>query len=246
MTARRPARALIATDLDGTLVGDREALARLNLDLAGARDRIALVYVTGRVLASTLALIEAEGLLRPDAIVAGVGTAIHLGPRWELDPAWARRMAHDWDAAAVDAAAARLPALAPQPAEALGPFKRSFWVRPEAARPAMSALARDLRGRGARARMIYSSDRDLDVVPIRGGKGGATLYAAALLGVPSERVVACGDSGNDVDLLAVGAYAAVVANAGQDLVRHAPGHAYRASAPFAGGVHEALRHFGVV
>lgn len=246
MNVGRPARAMLATDLDGTLVGDRAALARLNQDLARARGDLALVYVTGRVLASAQALIEAEALLRPDAIVAAVGTTFHLAPAWAEDPAWARRMAVGWDAAAVDAAAAALPALVPQPAAVLGPFKRSFWVAPDAVRAAVSALAHALARRGARARFVYSSDRDLDVLPIRGGKGVATLYAAARLGVAPERVVACGDSGNDVDLLGVGGQAALVANAGADLVRHAPRGAYLARAPYAGGVHEALRHFGVV
>ena len=246
MSGRRPFDFLIATDLDGTLVGDPEALARLNRDLTRVRHRVALAYVTGRVLRSTLALIEAEGLLRPDAIIAGVGTTIHAGPRWASDAAWERRMRHGWREADVDAAAAAVPSLARQPEDAQGPFKRSFWVPPGEARRAIGLLSRELRARGVLARLIYSSDRDLDVLPLRGGKGPASIYLAGRLGVRPDYVIACGDSGNDVDLLAAGGSSAVVANALPELLQRAPAHAYFADAPFAGGVHEALRHYGVV
>lgn len=237
---------MIATDLDGTIVGDAEALTRLNHDLARVRDEVALVYVTGRAPASTLALIASEGLLVPDAIVAGVGTSIHLAPPWASQAVWERHISPGWSPQAVDAAAAELAALVPQPAEALGPFKRSFWLAPGEACATLEALAWGLQRRRVRARLIYSSDRDLDVIPVRGGKGPATRYVAARLRVPCAHVIACGDSGNDVDLVAVGESAAIVANARPELLRYAPAHAYRATAPYAGGVHEALRHYGVV
>lgn len=237
--------ALLATDLDGTLVGDPAALARLNAALVPRRGAVGLAYVTGRTLPSTLALIARAGLLPPDAIVAGVGSSIHVGAGWEPDAAWERRMRPGWSAGAVDAAAAAC-ALTAQPAEAQGAFKRSFWVPPAALPAARAGLARELRARGVLARLIYSSDRDLDVVPLRGGKGPATLHLAARLGVDPARVVGCGDSGNDVDLLAACGAAAVVGNAGRELRTRAPAHAYFARAAYAGGVEEALRHFGVL
>ncbi len=246
MSTGRPHRFLLATDLDGTLVGDAAALARLNHDLAQVRDRVALVYVTGRMLASTLALIASEGLLVPDAIVAGVGTAIHLAPSWPPEADWERHLSNGWSASAVDAAAAELPALELQPADARGPFKRSFWLAPGQAVATMGALAEGLHERRVLARLIYSSDRDLDVIPSRGGKGPATLYLSGRLGVAAEHIVACGDSGNDLDLVTVGGLSVIVANARPELLRQAPAHAYLAAAPCAGGVHEALRHYGIV
>lgn len=246
MSAARTFDAMIATDLDGTLVGDPEALARLNVDLARIRGRVALVYVTGRVLDSTLGLIASEGLLTPDAIIAGVGTTIHLAPDWRRDVAWERRVGREWNADRVEAVAGFFGSLRRQPQEAQGPFKRSYWLSADVAGATMAELGRALRHQRVRARLIYSSERDLDVIPFRGGKGPATIYLAARLGVKPERVIACGDSGNDADLIAAGGDSAIVGNALPELVRVAPAHAYLAGATHAGGVHEALRHFGVV
>lgn len=246
MRRRGRLEALIATDLDGTLVGDAASLARLNGDLARVRHRVGLVYVTGRVLPSVLALIASEGLLAPDAIIAAVGTTIHWAPGWTMDAAWEQRMREAWCAAAVDTAADAIAAIRRQPAEAQGPFKRSFWLDPREARAAMGTMARELRARQLHARMVYSSDRDLDVIPARGGKGPATRYMFARLGVSPERVITCGDSGNDVDLLAAGGISAIVANARPELLRRAPPQVFRTTRPFAGGVHEALKRFGFV
>lgn len=237
---------LLASDLDGTLIGDPAALRTLNAALLAARPMVAIAYVTGRTLASALDLLAEADLVPPDVIIASVGTAIHYAPDWRLDAGWERRIAPDWCADRVDAVAGFFPELRRQPPHAQGPHKRCFLVDEADAGSAVPALRRALRQQRVRAQVVFSSGRDVDVIPFRAGKGQATLYAAARLGISPDRVVACGDSGNDVDLLAMGGRAALVGNALPELRRFAPPGAYFATATYAAGVHEALAAFGLL
>jgi sucrose-6F-phosphate phosphohydrolase len=230
-------------DLDGTMVGDPVALAQLNGELAALRGRIGLAYVTGRGLASTLQLIASEGLLTPDAIVAGVGTAIHHGPAWQPDRSWHRLLSQGWSGERVNAASAFFPALVPQPESHQGLLKRSFYLEAAHAPRTLRLFADALRHHRTRARLVYSSGVDLDVLPTRAGKGNAVRHLVRQWGLSLGDTLVCGDSGNDWEMLSLGCPAAMVANAQPEL--HAlPSSVYRARAPFAAGVHEALHHFG--
>lgn len=241
MTPRPPA--LLATDLDGTLVGDPVALALLNAELAARRDRLRLVYVTGRSLPSTLALIETEGLLLPDVIVADVGSHVYDGPDWTIDVRWHQRMSRNWSPSRVRAVASFFPELTRQPPDCQTAFKCSYFLNAAVAPWVLPALDDALRWHRVNARVIYSSGRDLDFVPAGSGKGNAVRHVASRLGVPMSDVVTCGDSGNDREMLALGCPAAVVANHQPELLPM-PGAIYRARGAYAAGVREALMHYG--
>jgi len=234
-------RRLLATDLDGTLVGDRRALVQLRRVLADRRGTWQLAYVTGRSLASARALALEELLPAPDAWVTDVGTAI-ADAAGQPDAGWAAAIAPGWDRAAVAEVAAGWPALRPQPAAGQGPYKLSFHVGPADA-ACLPALAAALAAAGQAVRLVYSSERDLDLLPARAGKGAALAYLAARLGLPAGAVLACGDSGNDRDMLAHGGPAVAVGNSQAELLADLPGHVYRARGACAAGILEALHHY---
>jgi sucrose-6F-phosphate phosphohydrolase len=238
-----PFRSLLAVDLDGTMVGDPVALAELNGELGRLRGHVALAYVTGRHLESTLQLMAETGLLTPDAIVTGVGTAVHHGPAWHSDRGWHRLIAPGWSAERVRAAAAFFPELTPQPTSHQGPFKQSYTLEGPGAARTIASLADAMRRQGLRTRLVYSSGVDLDVVPAKAGKGHAVRYLARSFGLGLADTLVCGDSGNDHEMLSLGGPAAMVANARPELASLPP-TVYRARTPYAAGVHEALRHFG--
>lgn len=235
---------MLATDLDGTLVGDPEALGRLNADLRRHADRIALVYVTGRTLPSVLRLMEAQSLLAPHHLIAGVGTSIHQGPTWESDAQWIRHLSQSWSAERVRASASFFPKLVPQSPESQGPFKCSYTLPQERADETIAVLHDTLRIQRVSARLVYSSGRDLDILPLRAGKGNALRYLATRLGIPLANVLTCGDSGNDLDMLCLGGPAAIMSNAQPELQSAVLPGAHRCRAPFAGGIQEAMEHFG--
>jgi sucrose-6F-phosphate phosphohydrolase len=235
---------LFATDLDGTLLGDVRALADLQGHLTARRPGMAVVYITGRSLPATLRLIETAGLITPDVIVAGVGTAIHHGPDWAGDTAWARRLAAGWQERRIRDLAGEFPSLLPQGPGDQHAFKCSYRLAGIQALEVLPALTAALEERQLPARLIYSSGRDLDIVPPAAGKAGALTFLVRQWGLPWSQVVACGDSGNDRDMLGLPCRAVLVGNCTEEMRHDPPPAAYRARAHCAAGISEGLRHFG--
>jgi hydroxymethylpyrimidine pyrophosphatase-like HAD family hydrolase len=98
--------------------------------------------------------------------------------------------------------------------------------------------------------VIWSSGRDLDIIPSAAGKGKAIRYLIQFLALGSRRVVVVGDSGNDRSMFDEFEHGIIVANAQPELKRLSdetpqPG-IYFAKQPFAAGVEEGLRDFGLL
>lgn len=234
-------KGLLAVDLDGTMLGDDLALDRLNRALLGRREEFYLTYVTGRSRRSALDVVCQSSVLRPDFLVSDVGGSICRGADWLEDLRWRRRVGADWQAPRLRAVASLFPALAPQPGHHQGEFKLSYYLSDRAT---LRVLSDAIRRQRLRARLIYSSERDLDIVPSGSGKGAAVAYLAAFLGLSPQEVFTCGDSANDLEMLAAGYCSAVVGNAHSDLRERLPQEVFQATGRCAAGVHEGLRHYG--
>jgi sucrose-6F-phosphate phosphohydrolase len=242
---------LLATDLDNTLVGDQAALAAFNHWFAGVRHRWRLVYLTGRGLPSAWDLIGQAHLLLPDALVTDVGTDIHLARQYpptpldyQQDSQWAVSLAAEWDGSRVEETVGDVPGVSLQP-HGRRPLRRGYTVSGKAAAVAAeTALAEQ----GLPVRTVFSSNRDLDVLPRHGGKGSALRRLVGQWGMQALDVLVCGDSGNDMDMLDAGYRGVVVANAQPELLRRPlPDSVHRAFRPFAWGVLEGIsHHFGHV
>jgi uncharacterized protein (DUF1330 family) len=94
------------------------------------------------------------------------------------------------------------------------------------------------------ADLVYSSSKYLDVLPQRASKGNALTYLAFKWGIPLERFLVAGDSGNDLDMFRPTSLNVVVANhtPGMEVLRGRP-HVYFAKEPHAGGILEGMRHY---
>jgi len=91
---------------------------------------------------------------------------------------------------------------------------------------------------------VYSTGRDLDVLPASGGKGAALQYIIDRDRLHEANILVAGDSGNDRDMLTLGYPAVVVGNGHADLGDLDTSHTiYRAQAHCAGGILEAWEHF---
>lgn len=230
---------LLATDLDGTFVGDKKALGRLLQFFDGSPDEVALVYVTGRHLSSARMLMVEEGLPLPDLLITDVGTSIYQADLAE-DLDWKARMREDWQPEKIVEIAASFPLLKRQ---VLPDDRRvSFTVSDGVA--AVNEFQEALEERSIAHTFIFSSNRDIDVLPPGAGKGNALEYMLDRYAMDGVQLLIAGDSGNDRDMLSLGHPSVIVGNAQPELLEMEPcENLFRANKKCAGGIHEAWLHF---
>jgi sucrose-phosphate synthase len=179
-------------------------------------------------------------LPEPDVFVTSVGSEIYRAGL--LDLAYADRIAEGWDVEAVTAALAEAAATPQLPIEQRA-FKRSYLGdRDEALR-----LHRHLRRAGHDVRVIHSHGNLIDVLPARAGKAAAMAHVAEAYGLDLDACIACGDSGNDADMLRAAGVAILPANADADLadLPARPG-LIRIARPHAHGVLDGLARIGLL
>ena len=242
---------LFVTDLDNTLVGDDQALAELNRQLERHRQEhgTKIVYATGRSLTLYRQLQTEKQLLEPDAAITAVGTEIYLGGSDTPDPAWSKRLSPGWERDIVVATSAHFADLVPQPESEQCPFKVSFFLTEAASVEVLPQLEYSLQSQCLDVKLIYSTGKDLDILPRYSDKGLAMQFLRQQWGIEPEQTVVCGDSGNDLALFSVGEERGIiVGNAQAELLQwhnaNPSDYHYLAKAFCAGGILEGLTHFG--
>jgi len=248
MSAPEPVR-LFSSDLDGTLLGNPEATARFKATWRALDEsaRPLLVYNSGRLVPDLRRFVD-DGTLPPaEYFIGGVGTQIFDVRTGRLLEEYDSHLAAGWDAARVNEIVAFQPGVRPQPAEFQHPFKSSwFWDR--APRRALRELREKLHAAGLDVHLVYSSERDLDVLPANATKGGALRWLCARLGVPLDRVLVAGDTGNDTSMFVLpGVRGITVENALPELYEATVDlPIYNSRLILADGVLDGLCHHGVV
>lgn len=235
----QPVTHLLATDLDGTLVGDEEALRELLQYYGDFPHRVALVYITGRHKASAIDLIHQEQLPLPDVLITDVGTEIYSGPDFVSDEGWKHRMETSWELARLAEIAARCRGLVPQNVPTTHRLSYTVWNEQP-----IRELEERLQAAGVPHKLIVSSGRDVDLLPPNGGKGEALRYLLTSRGWDDVHVLVAGDSGNDQEMIMLGYPAVIVGNAQPELlqlVEHPS--VFRAKRACAGGIREAWEYF---
>lgn len=230
---------LLATDLDGTLAGDEEALCEWLQYYSELPYRIVLVYSTGRHKASAMDLIHKEKLPLPDVLITDVGTEIYSGPDFVLDERWKRRMEESWEPTRIAEVVAGCEGLTPQNVPIV--HRLSYTVREQ--KPIWELQER-LQSAGIRHKLVISSGRDVDILPDNGGKGEALRYVLVSRGWEAANVLVAGDSGNDHEMIMLGYPAVIVGNAQPELLQLAEHPSiFRAKRSCAGGIQEAWEYF---
>ena len=233
---------LLISDVDYTLLGDDDHLAEFANWYQANRSLVALVLTSGRFPESIIESVETTRLPEPDVVIGGVGSEICFYPSRDVVPGWPVCQLEHWDGERVRAILAGFKRLEPQDDEFQSDYKVSYYLR--GADPAELVEIRSaLLEQSIRAELVYSSQRDLDVLPHGCNKGSAAEYVAHYLGFEPCDVIVCGDSANDIAMFDYGFEGIVVGNAHPELKALDGPLVYQSNHEYAKGVLDGIEYW---
>lgn len=237
------AKRLVVSDIDNTLLGDRQGLADLMAYLDQYRDHFAFGIATGRRLDSAQEVLKEWGVPSPNFWVTSVGSEIHYGTDAEPDISWENHINRNWNPQRIRAVMAQLPFLELQPEEDQTPFKVSFFVR-DRHDTVLREVRQHLRQHRLRLKSIYSHQEFLDILPLAASKGDAIRHLSLRWRIPLKNILVAGDSGNDEEMLKGHNLGVVVGNYSPELEPlRSYERVYFAEGHYANGILEALKHY---
>jgi len=226
-------RLLICTDLDRTLIPNgpesESTGARAGFLRFASRPEITVAYVSGRHRALVEKAIDNYQLPIPDFVIGDVGTTLyHVGDAqdWSHQAFWEETIGRDWgdrSHANLKGLLQSISVLRLQEPSKQNRYKLSYYVPIQADR---GALSHDINNRlsevGVQCNLIWSLDEPrgvglLDVVPANASKYHAIQALMQQQGFGIGEVVFCGDSGNDLEVLASEIPSVLVANANDEV-----------------------------
>lgn len=239
-------RLVLATDLDGTFLGGSDADRRALYDWIEAnRATVGVIFVSGRDPQFIGQLCGSGEVPWPDFVIGDVGTTIAaISGRGEIAPIapLEEEIARRWNNSTpkVRALLDGRPGLRPQPTDFR--YRMSFDMDPALLDPyaeaAVTALGLDV---------LISDNRFFDVLPPGISKGPSLDRLIRHLGVAHARVLAAGDTLNDLSMLTLGVPAVAVGGAERrllDAVADLP-HLHVAEGIGAAGITEAISAFAL-
>ena len=265
---------LLCSDMDRTILpnGDQDESPQVRsvFSLLVEHPEIQLAYVSGRDKRLIQEAISEYDLPLPNYAVGDVGTTIYelIGSNWNPWEAWFEEIAKDWnglDREDLSGFLKEFDDLTLQEPEKQNRFKLSYYTDEDIdGRQLVDHMQQHLSKQKLRCRIIWSVDEQrglglVDVLPQNASKLHAIRYLMDQKGYLKSRVVFCGDSGNDLNVLTSDIQAVLVKNASEEVRREAlegivknghEGTLYIARGDFMGmngnysaGVLEGLAHF---
>ena len=234
----------IFTDLDQSLLGDPDSLAKLVSVVREHRKIVTFGIATARRLESALRIMTRYGIPQPDVLISSVGTDIHYAPQLTVDKPWAEHIDYMWDGKKIRRVLAKVPGLKLQLKSDQSSFKVSYYIDPQQA-PCSDEINSLLREADLAVNIFLSFGQFLDIVPVRASKGFALRYFADQWDIPLERILIAGGSGTDEGMIRGNSLAVVVGNRhGEELSHLADVEPiYYASASYASGILEAIDYY---
>lgn len=237
---------LFCSDLDGTLVGNPEGTERFRRAWCSLSTPPLLVYSSGRLLEDILNLLQQEPLPQADYLIGGVGTQVYDVRGQRILSEFERELEEDWELAEVESLIREFPGIQPQPLEYQHRYKSS-WYLPRASRQTLQRLHELFEAHNLKVQIVYSSLRDLDLLPVQASKGKALAWLLERLKISGSDCLVAGDSGNDSSMFALPEVRGIVVDNAQPELFEAviPLPVYTSQASLADGVVEGLDHYGL-
>ena len=240
---------LFSTDLDGTVVGDNAATARFRDFWQSLPDetRPILVFNSGRLIDDQLELMEQVPLPKPNYIIGGVGTMLSCRDQPSLSTAFTASLGQDFEVEKIIRVMSGLDGVTIQTDRYQHGLKSS-WYMHDADEAALAHVEERLAENGINARVVYSSSRDLDILPRAADKGAAINWLCDHLEFGLDEAVVAGDTGNDKAMFQLpDIRGIVVANALEELKALGAENIniFQASETEADGVLQGLKHWTV-
>ncbi len=233
---------LLISDVDFTLLGDDDDLAEFAKWYGRNKSRVRLVLTSGRFPDSIIESVETTLLPEPDVVVGGVGSEICFFPSLKTVPGWPVCQLEHWDGDRVRSILAGFDGLEPQEDEFQSAYKVSYFLY-DADPAELEQIRTMLLEQSIRAELVYSSQRDLDVLPRGCNKGSAAEYVAHYLGFEPADVIVCGDSANDIAMFDYGFAGVVVGNAHPELKALDDPSVYQSTHEYAKGVLDGIEYW---
>ena len=233
---------LLITDIDNTLVGDKDRLVDLLDLLKKNSSSIGWGVATGRSLAMTLDIMTEQDIPIPDILICSVGTEIYYGPDLRTDKGWQQHLSHLWKPEAIREVMDQLDFVHPQEAEGQRRYKKSYYMEDDP--ELLASVNQRLHDAKLRCQIIYSHGQFLDILPYRASKGRAIKYIKYKWNISPENVMVAGDSGNDEDMLRGRTCGLVVGNHSKELEKlKGQRRIFFSKRKYAGGIIDGLVHY---
>jgi sucrose-phosphate synthase len=237
------AKSAFITDIDNTLIGDKEGVEQLVAWLKQNAGYSVFGIATGRPIDSAVDMLTRHRVPIPDVLITSVGSEIHYGASLTPDIGWANHIRHLWRRDELVKAMQSIRGIRLQTEDNQREFKISYIVD-EHAMPSVEEIYHHLNSLNLRAQVIYSHGEFLDILPLRASKGHAIRYLAYKWGLPLEQFLVSGDSGNDTEMLLGDTLAVVVGNYSEELEKlKGMEQIYFAKAHYAKGILEGMAHY---
>lgn len=235
---------ILITDVDNTLIGDEDGL-RLFMEKIKESKEVGFGIATGRNLEQALAAFREHKETVPDVLITSAGTQINYGKNLTIDRSWQRHISYNWNPEAVKRALEEsdIKGLKLQSELAQSRFKISYLVDKDKG-PTVARIKRHLRKQGLQVKVMISFGVYLDILPVRGTPGQAIRFLSMKWGIPPEKLLVAGDSGNDEDMLTGNTLGVVVGNYSKELDKlRGKERVYFAKAHNAWGILEGIDYY---
>jgi sucrose-phosphate synthase len=236
---------LLISDIDTTLIGEEAALGELIGLLHAHRQAIGWGVATGRGREATLRILRQNNIPRPDILICEVGTEIYYGPKLTPDNSWRQHISHQWKPELIQEELAALDFLVLQEEENRRQFKISYYMEDNA--ELLAKVHEKLQRRKIRYHLVFSRGQFLDILPYRASKGKAVRYLSYKWEIPLADILACGNSGSDMDMLRGDTAGVVVGNYSKEIEPlRGLRRTYFSKQAYAAGILDGINHYNFV